>query len=118
MRADYVFGKPVDDAQVAVAVETADVPPAVIQKLDLKTDATGRAGFEVRLPERLIGRPQDSGDARIAITAAVQDAAGQTYARTESRIVTEKPIRIEVIPEAGTLVRGPRKHGLRPDHHA
>ncbi len=106
VRADYVFGKPVSGATVAVSVETADVPPRAIQTLERTTDATGRAHFEIHLPEHLVGRPQDNGDARVAITATVRDPAGQTFTRIASRIVTQRPIRIEVVPEAGTLVRG------------
>ena len=34
------------------------------------------------------------------------DTAGQKYSQTASRIVTAAPIRLEVLPESGTLVAG------------
>ena len=105
VQADYVFGKPVTDGVVNVAIEAADVAPKTLQKLDLRTDARGAAAFEVPLPATLIGREQDGGHARVAITATVRDPAGQTQGRTESRVVAAQSIRIEVIPEAGELVK-------------
>ena len=36
----------------------------------------------------------------------MRDPAGQVQLRTETRIVTTQPIRIAVIPEGGSLVRG------------
>ncbi len=72
----------------------------------MKTDAEGRAAFDFVLPQSLVGRPQDAGDARFQLTATVEDSAGQKQSANVSRIVTEQPIRIEVIPEAGTLVPG------------
>ena len=71
-----------------------------------KTDAEGQAAFDFVLPQSLVGRPQDGGDARFTLTATVEDSAGQKQSANVSRIVTEQPIRIEVIPEAGTLVPG------------
>src|SRR5262249_34996153 len=47
----------------------------------------------------------DSGDARVSFAVTVTDTAGQKYSRTLSRVVTAHPLRIEVIPEGGTLVR-------------
>ena len=80
--------------------------PLKIAHTLVRTDSSGMARFEFVLPPSLVGRPQDSGDARFLLTATVRDSAGQKQSATVSRIVTEQPIRIEVIPESGTLVRG------------
>ena len=106
VQADYVFGKPVADGTVTVTLETTDVAPKTLRTLELRTDAKGAAAFELPLPATLIGREQDGGRARVAVTAAVTDPAGQTQGRTETRVVAAHPIRIEVIPEAGSLVKG------------
>ncbi len=103
-QADYVFGKPVADGAVTVALEATDVAPKTLQKLELRTDAKGGAEFALPLPATLIGREPDGGSARVAVTATVKDPGGQTQERTETRVVAAHPIRIEVIPEAGTLV--------------
>jgi hypothetical protein len=104
VRADYVFGKPVADGAVNVALETPDPSPRPLATLSLRTDASGSAAFDLRVPETLIGREADGGAARIAVTATVRDPGGQTQGRTESRVVAAEPIRIEVVPEAGSLV--------------
>jgi len=105
VRADYVFGKPVAGGLATVTLETTEITPTNRDVIALHTDAAGAATFELRVPEALVGREQESGGARIAVTATVRDPAGQTQARTETRVVAAQPIRIEVIPEAGTLVK-------------
>jgi alpha-2-macroglobulin-like protein len=104
VQADYVFGKPVADGAVTVDLEAADIAPKTLRTLSLRTDAKGAAAFELPLPATLVGREQDGGSARVAVTATVKDSAGQTQRRTETRVVAMHPIRIEVIPEAGKLV--------------
>ena len=104
--ARYFFGKPVERAEVEIAVETKDAGPNTICRLDRRTDATGSARFEFTLPERLVGREQLSGDSSISILAHIVDSAGQKESKTLSRVVTAQPIHIEVIPESGTLVKG------------
>jgi hypothetical protein len=106
VQADYFFGKPVADGTVAVEVRTTDVAPMVLQRLSARTNGAGAASFEFALPETLVGREQDSGDARIALQVSVSDTAGQTQTKVVSRVVTAQPLRVEVIPEAGTLVEG------------
>ncbi len=105
VQADYVFGKPVSDGSVSVALETEDLRPRALATVPPRTDALGSAAFELRVPGTLIGREQDAGAARIAITATVRDPGGQTQGRTETRVVAAQPIRIEVVPEAGALVQ-------------
>jgi hypothetical protein len=106
IRAAYVHGKPVGQGEATIVL-TPEGPlekPVGTTVVKLAEDGTGK--FECPLPETLVGRPQDSGDARITIAATVRDAAGQSQTRTISRIVTVSPIRIEVMPESGALVLG------------
>jgi uncharacterized protein YfaS (alpha-2-macroglobulin family) len=106
VEADYFFGKSVTDGNVKIEILTTEVGRQKIQKLDVTTDQQGKAEFRFRLPETLIGREQNSGDARIFFNVTVTDSAGQEQFRQVSRIVTTQPVHVEVIPEAGELVRG------------
>jgi hypothetical protein len=106
VQANYVFGKPVAEGSVTVTLESTGVAKQTLQTLDLRTDAWGAAAFEIALPETLNGREPDGGPTRVAITATVRDSGGQTRGRTETVVVAAHPIRIEVIPEAGSLVKG------------
>mgnify|MGYP002623233415 FL=1 len=105
VQADYFFGQPVADSEVTIDVVTADVQKHSIASIVEKTDAQGAAAFKFALPDALIGREQDDGNARFALVAKVTDTAGQKYERAVSRIVTSNPIRLDVIPESGNLVK-------------
>jgi hypothetical protein len=104
VQADYFFGKPVAEGTVDIEVRTTDVGPQVLYKNNVHANAAGRAEFDFRLPEKLIGLPQQGGDASFTVLATVSDSAGQKQSRAVTRTVTASPLRIEVIPEAGTLV--------------
>jgi hypothetical protein len=106
VQADYFFGKPVADSRVEFEVWATDVQPAKIQSGTTRTDAAGKAAVSLTLPNTLVGREQDSGDARFTLHTTVTDTAGQKQAKAVAGIVTAQPLRVEVIPEAGTLVPG------------
>ena len=106
VRANYFFGKAVENADVLIEVKATDVRPANIGGIEARTDAKGKAQFEFNVPEKLFGRGQLNGDAALEIQATVLDSAGQKESKGITRIVTEQPIRIEVLPESGSLVRG------------
>jgi hypothetical protein len=106
VQADYFFGKPVAGGTVEIDVRETDVQSRVIDTMSATTDSNGKADFDFQLPTRMTGREQDGGDARFTLVASVADTAGQQYARAASRIVTTSPIRLEVIAESGTLVKG------------
>ncbi|HZT79280.1 MAG TPA: alpha-2-macroglobulin family protein, partial [Gemmataceae bacterium] len=105
VQADYFFGKPVAGGEVIAEVQANEIGRQVLGSAKAKTDDRGRVVFEFALPRQLFGRPQDSGDARIAVAVQVTDTAGQKQARSVSRVVTSNPLRVEVIPEAGELVQ-------------
>jgi hypothetical protein len=105
-RAAYFFGKPVADGHVSIEVGAIDIGPRTIISQTARTNRSGDAEFEFTLPERLIGREQESGDTRISLKVTITDSAGQKESRTASRVVTSQPLRLEVIPESGRLVPG------------
>ena len=105
VQADYVFGKPVAEGTVTVSSRSDRRGASdIAERSSCAPIRQGAAAFELTLPATLIGREQDGGSARVAVTATVKDPAGQTQERTEARVVAMHPIRIEVIPEAGALV--------------
>ena len=106
VQANYFFGKPVAGSEVRLDAQTIDVENRSFHRSTITTDAEGSADFEFRLPEMLVGRPQHDGDAALRLEVTVRDAAGQEHATHVDRMVSSEPIRIEVIPEAGTLVPG------------
>jgi len=104
--AAYIFGKPVDNGSVEIEVRTASEQASGERRVSARTDHSGKASFEFDLPQSFAGREQDSSDSRIFIDVRVSDSASQKQTRTVSRIVTTRPLRVEVIPEGGTLVPG------------
>ncbi len=104
--ARYFFGKAVGRGKVQIEADSTDFLARKLVDVTTQTDAAGVARFEFVLPPSLIGRPQDAGEARISLTATVHDSAGQAQTAGVSRIVTEQPVHIEVIPESGQLVPG------------
>ena len=104
--ARYFFGKPVENAAVEIVVEARDVAAETVCRLERRTNAAGAAEFEFSLPDELVGREQLSGSAEIAVHATAVDSAGQKASKSVSRVVTAQPIRIEVMPESASLVRG------------
>jgi hypothetical protein len=107
VRARYVFGKPV--AGGAITLDTA-TPGGLGQRFQSTVSPTtrddGTAEFSLPIPGTLPGRPQEAVDALITLAATVKDTAGQSQSRAAAVTVASRPIRIELMPEAGTLVRG------------
>ncbi|MCA9266661.1 MAG: hypothetical protein KDA60_22540, partial [Planctomycetales bacterium] len=106
VRADYFFGKPVTNAKVVLQVHQQAAGAHRLGTQEATTDEQGIARLELTLPNQLVGTPQEKGDAQIQATITVIDSAGQEYSLRHSRIVTTRPIRLEVIPESSPLVPG------------
>jgi len=106
VQADYFFGKPVAGGEVTIEVRSPDIGQQTIASITEKTDSEGKAEFKFRLPNQMIGREQDDGNARFILAATVTDTANQKYSTGTSRVVTANPIGLEIIPESGTLVNG------------
>lgn len=105
VEARYFFGEPVAGADVDLQVFATDVAPQQLIRQRLRTDHSGHASFQFRLPDQLVGKPQHGGDTPFQIFATVTDPAGQSYSAAAKPLVTANPLRITVIPESGTLVR-------------
>jgi uncharacterized protein YfaS (alpha-2-macroglobulin family) len=106
VQARYTFGKPVAGAAVEVQVRASDLGERPLKTLSARTDDKGAAAVVYEVPGQLVGRPADGGDARLTFLAQVTDGAGEQQARRVGRLVTTRPLRIEAIPEGGTLVAG------------
>ena len=106
IQADYFFGKPVVGGDVDIFVRSADVSNRQLFRDATKTDGDGNATFEFKLPDSMVGLEQYDGDAQFELFATLNDSAGQTYSTKSSRIVTNQPIKLTIIPEAGSFVKG------------
>jgi hypothetical protein len=104
VRANYFFGKPVDDAVITVKASGMDVAVFDVSSLQGKTDREGAYHFDLKLPNYFAGRPLSHGAARVLIEATVKDSAGHPETRGEPITVSESPLVITAIPEGGTLV--------------
>jgi uncharacterized protein YfaS (alpha-2-macroglobulin family) len=105
LNAGYFFGKPVTEAAVAV---TVGLEPGqhVIKVPALKTNDRGEAVVEFVIPKNHPGLVPGLSDYRLIIQAEVTDVAGQKQLGSTERVVTTRPVRLEVLPEGGTLVEG------------
>ena len=70
------------------------------------TDASGHAKFEIKLPNAFAGQPLQKGDALVKLEVKLTDTADHTETVTKSYPVSDKAIRVSLIPEAGRLVPG------------
>ncbi len=102
--AAYFFGQPV--AGGAAEIEIASPDSGTLERKSVALDDQGNAALEFRVPERLVGTERDAGDARLTITATITDAGGQRESRAIARVVSARELRIEVLPESGTLIPG------------
>jgi len=104
VRANYFFGKPVDNAEVNLKASALDVALFEAASAHGKTDADGVYRFDIRLPNYFAGRPLSHGAARVLIEATVKDSASHAETRGEPITVSDSPILLTAIPEGGTLV--------------
>ncbi len=104
VRANYFFGKPVDNGEVSMKASAMDVTVFEAGAAQGKTDAEGNYRFDIPLPKYFAGRPLTHGVARVLIEATVKDSAGHAETRGEPITVSDSPILVTAIPEGGTLV--------------
>ncbi|MGA2965174.1 MAG: MG2 domain-containing protein [Terriglobales bacterium] len=104
VRANYFFGKPVDEAEITVKASSMDVAIFEVGSAQGKTDRDGAYRFDLKLPTYFAGRPLSAGAARVLIEATVKDSAGHAETRGEPITVSESPLLITAVPEGGTLV--------------
>lgn len=104
VRANYFFGKPVDDAEIKLKASAMDVAVFEAASAQGKTDSDGTYHFDLTLPQYFAGKPLTQGAARVLIEASVKNSAGHVETRGEPITVSESPLLITAVPEGGTLV--------------
>jgi hypothetical protein len=104
VRANYFFGKPVDDAGITVKASSMDVSVFEAASVQGKTDQEGAYHFDLKLPSYFAGRPLSQGAARVLIEATVKDSADHAETRGVPITVSESPLLITAVPEGGTLI--------------
>ena len=104
VRANYFFGKPVDDAEITVKASGMDVALFDAGSVEGKTNHDGEYRFDLRLASYFVGRPLTHGTARVLVEATVKDSAEHAETRGEPITVSESPLVITAVPEGGTVV--------------
>jgi len=105
IQASYFHGKPVAAAAVTIDVRMQGEADQATRQITARTDAQGAAEFRCQLPESAADRTREK-DVEVSLAIHVTDTVGQQQTETVSRPVTTRPLRIDVIPEGGNLVRG------------
>ena len=102
--ASYFFGQSVAGGRADVEIKAPDSGFVLQEHATL--DTNGDATIQFRVPERLVGTEARSGDAKLVITATVRDTGGQSESRSITRPVSSAELRLEILPESGTLIPG------------
>src|SRR5262249_59511104 len=106
LQSDYFFGKPVAGSKVEVKASTFDVQFRDFQKWEGKTNENGDSKFEIKLPDYFVGQPLQKGDPIVNLEVKVTDTADHSETITKTYPVSDKPIRVSLIPEGGRVVPG------------
>ncbi|MFY9574330.1 MAG: MG2 domain-containing protein, partial [Blastocatellia bacterium] len=106
VKARYLFGKPLSNAEVTVTLTTFDVQSVELGRINGKTDADGRLPFASKLPDFFAGRSTQQGSAPVSIAVEVKDTASHTESKTRDIVVAKTPILIMAVPESGSLLPG------------
>jgi hypothetical protein len=106
LQTDYFFGKPVAGAKVKVTASTFDVAFKEFQTWEGKTDAVGHVKFEIALPDYFVGQPLEKGNALARLEVKITDTADHSETISKTYPVSDKAIRVSLIPEAGRLIPG------------
>jgi hypothetical protein len=106
VRANYFFGKAVDNAEIAVRASGMDAAVFEVASVQGKTDGEGVYRFDLLLPRYFAGLPINQGAAHVLVEATVKDSTGHSETRGEPITVSESPLLITAVPEGGTLIPG------------
>ena len=105
LSAQYTFGEPVAGAKVSIVASEFIEKFRPFAEATGETDAEGHYRLELPLKRDFVGQALKQGDAFASLEATVVDKAGHTLKKTLDVTVTTRPIRIEMLPESGTLVQ-------------
>jgi hypothetical protein len=104
LQSDYFFGKPVAGGTVKVTASTFDVQFREFQTWEGKTDPSGHAKFEIKLPDYFVGQPLDKGNALVRLEAKITDTADHAETISKTYPVSNQPIQLSLVPEGGRLL--------------
>ena len=104
--AHYLFGKPLANAAVTVALKSFDVEAAEVGRVTGRTDAEGSFSFSSKLPDFLAGRSTEQGSAPVSVGVEVKDSAEHAETKSRDILVSNTPITIMAVPESGQLLPG------------
>ncbi len=106
VKANYFFGKPVDNASVMMKASGMDAELFEAASAKGHTDRDGTYHFDFVLPQFFAGNGKRHGAAPVVVEATVKDAAEHSEARGEPITVSQTSLLITAIPEGGKLVQG------------
>ncbi len=106
VKANYFFGKPVDNASVTMKASGMDAELFEAASAKGRTDRDGACRFDLVLPQFFAGNGKRHGAAPVVVEATVKDAAEHSETRGEPITVSETSLLITAVPEGGKLVRG------------
>jgi uncharacterized protein YfaS (alpha-2-macroglobulin family) len=106
VKANYFFGKPVDNASVTMKASGMDAELFEAASAKGRTDRDGAYHFDLVLPQFFAGNGKRHGAAPVVVEATVKDAAEHSETRGEPITVSQTSLLITAVPEGGKLVRG------------
>ncbi len=106
VKANYFFGKPVDNAAVTMKASGMDAELFDAASAKGRTDRDGAYRFDLVLPQLFAGDGKRQGAAPVVVEATVKDAAEHSETRGERITVSPTSLLITAVPEGGKLVLG------------
>ena len=106
VKANYFFGKSVDNAAVTVKASGMDAELFEAASAKGRTDRDGAYRFDLVLPQFFAGNGKRHGAAPVVVEATVKDATEHSETRGEPITVSQTSLLITAVPEGGKLVRG------------
>ena len=106
VKANYFFGKSVDNAAVTMKASGIDAELFEAASAKGRTDRDGAYRFDLVLPQFFAGNGKRHGAAPVVVEATVKDAAEHSETRGEPITVSQTSLLITAVPEGGKLVRG------------
>ena len=104
VKAAYFFGKPLKGAKIWVDVSTVDAARRRIAKLTGETGSDGTFSFSMNLKDYISAAPQN-GRELLMLQATAIDKADHRETGESTVIVSNEPLIITLLPEAGKLVQ-------------